>query len=119
MGTSRCLIGEALLVDRHGSDVEVDVRPAQSGGFTAAQAAMRPATTLVQPVGGDEAEGQSGRHPKRCRRLAAEAMFVPTTFDLAPWADGAAPDAARRTWRAGDNRTRWTCISPLTAPCVR
>jgi len=36
-------------------------------------------------------------------RLAAEAMFVPTTFDLGSWADGAMPDVARRTWRAGDN----------------
>ena len=36
-------------------------------------------------------------------RVAAEAMFVPTTFDLASWTDGATPDVARRTWRAGDN----------------
>jgi hypothetical protein len=36
-------------------------------------------------------------------RLAAEAMFVPTTFDLGSWADGATPDVARRTWRVGDN----------------
>lgn len=36
-------------------------------------------------------------------RLAAEAMFVPTTFDLGLWADGATPDVARHTWRVGDN----------------
>lgn len=35
-------------------------------------------------------------------RLAAEAMFVPTTFDLAAWADGPAPEVARRSWRVGD-----------------
>ena len=35
-------------------------------------------------------------------RLAAEAMFVPTTFDLASWADGPAPEVARRSWRVGD-----------------
>jgi hypothetical protein len=37
-------------------------------------------------------------------RLAAEAMFVPTTFDLASWADGPTPDVARRTWRVGDHQ---------------
>ena len=29
-------------------------------------------------------------------------MFVPTTFDLASWADGPAPEVARRSWRVGD-----------------
>jgi hypothetical protein len=37
-------------------------------------------------------------------RLAAEAMSVPTTFDLGSWADGATPDVARRTWPAGDHK---------------
>ena len=36
-------------------------------------------------------------------RLAAEAIFVPTTFDLGSWADGPTPDVARRTWRVGDD----------------
>ena len=36
-------------------------------------------------------------------RLAAEAIFVPTTFDLASWVDSATPDVASRTWRVGDN----------------
>jgi hypothetical protein len=36
-------------------------------------------------------------------RLAAEAIFVPTTFDLASWVDSATPDVARRSWCVGDN----------------
>ncbi|HEY7103335.1 MAG TPA: DUF6544 family protein [Mycobacteriales bacterium] len=47
----------------------------------------------------------SGRDVTRSAagRLAAEAIFVPTTFDRATWADGATPDIARRTSRVGDN----------------
>jgi hypothetical protein len=41
--------------------------------------------------------------PAMVTTLAAEAMFVPTTFDLGAWADGPTPDVARRTWRVGDN----------------
>jgi len=52
-------------------------------------------------------------------RLAAGAMFVPATFDLAP-----GRTARRLRWLAAPGgrattRTRWTCTSPLTAPCVR
>jgi Family of unknown function (DUF6544) len=36
-------------------------------------------------------------------RLAAEAIFVPTSFHLASWADGPTPDVAHQTWRVGDN----------------
>jgi hypothetical protein len=54
------------------------------------------AVPVLTAAGADVTRSAAGR-------LAAEAIFVPTTFDLASWTDGATPDVARRTWRVGDN----------------